>query len=55
MPFEGQGFPDFANQIQVYVTGIQYGRSNKKLPDPGPGGKISMERSVLIWGQDRES
>ena len=46
MPFEGQGFPDM--QIQVYVTGIQYGRSNKKLPDSGVGGKISMERSNLI-------
>ena len=54
MQFEGEGFPNFL-QIQVYVTGIQYGRSNKKLPNPGPGGKISMERRVLIWGQDRET
>ena len=40
-------------QRQVHVTGIQYGRGNEKLPDPGVGGKISMEWSVLIW--DRET
>ena len=39
-------------QRQVYVTGIQYGRSNKKLPDLGLGWKISIEWSILIW--DRE-
>ena len=46
MQFEGEGSPDIA--MTGICDGIQCGRGNMNLPDPGVGGKISMERSNLI-------